>query len=173
MKKIFLFALGTLLFASCKTTQHTPNTVENSSQKGKPSTAPEEKLYYVEQVKNDFRSVTEEQKNKFLTDYKATEPQYSILFFTQGFNGEEVRVENSNGIHFKGGVTTNQQTGLAKNMRILNTENHSIFDVATRKTIFINAELASQHKFIYVMKDANNKETPYKITYSDLLRPEK
>lgn len=173
MKKIFLITIGTLFITSCKSTQkHTPVNVENTTEKNKMA-IPEEKLYYKEQVRNDFRAVSEEQKNAFLSDYKATEPQYSILFFTQGFNGEEIRVEAASNIRFKGSVKTDNETGLAKNMRILNTHNHSIFDVSTRKTIFINSEMAAQYKFIYVMKDKNDNETPYKITYSNLLRPEK
>src|SRR5690606_27720771 len=126
----------------------------------------------VEDVRNDFRSVSEQTKNKFLEGYKATEKQYSILFFTQGFTGEQIHVKNDKGSVFKGSVITNKKTGLAKNMRILNTSTNSIYDQPTNKTIFIDTRMAYQNKFVYVMKNLSNKKKPYKITYSTLLRPE-
>ena len=41
-----------------------------------------------------------------------------------------------------------------------------------KKKIFIKPEKIKKHKFIYIMKD-KNAEQPYKITYSDKLRPAK
>lgn len=132
-----------------------------------------EPIYYTEQVRNDFRSVTETTQNKFLEMYDATTKDYAILFFTQGFTGEEVVVKNNDNVLFKGMVFTNKQTGLAKNMRIVSTEMTSIYDTATKKTIYIKPEKASKHKFIYVLKGNINEDKPYKITFSDKLRPEK
>jgi len=70
-------------------------------------------------------------------------------------------------------VTTDKKTGLAKNMRILNTTETTIYDQATKKTIYIDPQKAMKHKFIYVMKELSNEDKPYKITYSDKLRPAK
>lgn len=171
MKRILLLLLFSSLLTMCKSTPVGGNgkPIEEEPLKNEDK---KDELYYTEQVKNDFRSVPESGKKKFLEGYKATESQYSILFFTQGFSGEQLTVKNSQGTVYKGSVLTNNKTGLAKNMRIINTENNSIFDQATKKTIYIDTKLASKHKFIYVMKDLSNKEKPYKITYSDLLRPE-
>lgn len=172
MKRIFLLLMLSFTLIMCKSTPVGGNDKPTSNAASK-SEDKKEELYFTEQVRNDFRAVSEEVKNDFLRAYKATEPQYSILFFTQGFNGEQITVKNSNGTVYKGSVLTDKTTGLAKNMRILNTENNSIYDQATKKTIFIDTKMAKQYKFIYVMKDLSNTEKPYKITYSDLLRPEK
>ncbi len=172
-KSLTLLICG-LAIVSCKTAK--TNTANDSSKKhdkrelfrkGK------EEVYYTEQIKNDFRAVTENVQYKFLQSYQATEKQYSILFFTQGFNGEEIHVKNDEGTLFKGSVLTNKKTGLAKNMRIVNTEVTSIYDKATKKTIYINSDKAAKYKFVYVMKGNMDDEKPYKITFSDKLRPEK
>lgn len=171
MKRILLLVLVSLFFTMCKT----PSTVivnDNNSSTIKDENLKDE-LFYTEQIKNDFRSVSDAVKKDFLNGYKATDAKYSILFFTQGFSGEEIIVKNSEETVFKGKISSDKKTGLAKNMRILNTENNSVFDNSTNKTIFIDSKMASEYKFIYVMKDLSNKEKPYKITYSNLLRPVK
>lgn len=172
-KSLALLICG-LAIVSCKTAK--TNTANDSSKKHhKMEIFGKEKkeIYYTEQIKNDFRSVTENVQYKFLQSYQATEKQYSILFFTQGFNGEEIHVKNEEGTLFKGSVLTNKKTGLAKNMRIVNTEVTSIYDKSAKKTIYINSDKASKYKFIYVMKGNKEDEKPYKITFSDKLRPEK
>lgn len=165
-----IFALlASVLFVSCKSVKVT----NPSSAEDYPVKVALKKEYYEEQVRNDFRAVSEEVKNKFLRAYKADTSEYSILFFTQGFEGERVVVSNGESKVYDGGVKTNKVTGLAKNMRINNTEITIIYDEKTDKSISLNSELAKKHKFIYVMKDVKNDEKPYKVTFSDLLRPEK
>lgn len=168
-----LFILCVLVFTSCKTSNVKNTESEKKEEKRALVKADEKDVFYTEQVKNDFRAVSDQAKQKFLEAYNATEKQYSILFFTQGFNGEKLEVKNDNNTLFKGAVKTNKTTGLAKNMRIVNDEETSIYDAATKKTIYINARKASKHKFIYVMKGSANEDKPYKITYSDNLRPER
>lgn len=173
--KTMLLFVCSLMFFSCKTARTgtgTSTTIEKESKIEKEAAKADE-IYFTEQIKNDFRAVSENTQYDFLVAYKATEPQYSILFFTQGFSGEEITVKNDNGTLFKNKITTNEQTGLAKNMRIVNTSTTSIYDKSTRKTIYINPEKAEKHKFIYVMKGNPDEEKPYKITYSDKLRPER
>lgn len=131
-----------------------------------------EKIYYTEQTRNDFRAVSEKVQKKFLKDYKADTPEYAILFFTKGFNGEKIEVRNEEEIIFVDGVTTDKKTGLAKNMRINVTIDTEIYDKATKKKIYVKSEKVGKHKFIYIMKDTDG-EQPYKITYSDKLRPAK
>ncbi len=170
MKKLpYLLLLA--LFAMCKT----PQTVFNSgnSEKKEEKKREESKIFFTEQTRNDFRSVSESVQKKFLHDYKASEKQYSILFFTQGYYGEVITVKNNGETLYKDMVTTDKNSGLAKNMRILNTVETSIYDQATKKTIYIDSEKAMKHKFIYVMKDLSSEDKPYKITYSDKLRPAK
>lgn len=170
---IFLVAVFSII--SCKTVKkNTVNdTDKNEKNKKELVRKDKEEVFYTEQIKNDFRAVSESAQAKFIEAYKATDKQYSILFFTQGFNGETVTVKNDKETLFKGMVLTNKKTGLAKNMRIVNTNSTSVYDSATKKTIYINEEKAQKHKFIYVMKGNVNDDKPYKITFSDKLRPEK
>jgi len=173
--KILLLALGMLSVVSCKTTakKNSEKDSDTNDKKELVRSDKKEEIFFTEQTRNDFRAVSESAQQKFLEAYNATDKQYSILFFTQGFNGEDVIVKNGNSTLYKGSVLTNKTTGLAKNMRIVNTEVTSIYDKATKKTIYINTNKASKHKFVYVMKGNPDEEKPYKITYSDKLRPEK
>ncbi|MBA5792350.1 hypothetical protein H1R17_07425 [Flavobacterium sp. xlx-214] len=171
--KRILFLVATLIFVSCKTSKTTKDNSSDKKEEKRELVRKDNTVYYTEQVKNDFRAVTENAQYKFLEAYKATDKQYSILFFTQGFNGDDVVVKNNDETIFKGSVLTNKKTGLAKNMRINNTEETSIYDKSTKKTIYIKGDKARKHKFIYVMKGNADEDKPYKITYSDKLRPEK
>ncbi len=172
--KSLIFLLCVFTIASCKTTKkNTEKQNETTAKRELIKSDKKEEVFYTEQVKNDFRSVTETAQRKFLESYNATDKEYSILFFTQGFTGEEVVVKNDKNTLYKGMVFTDKSTGLAKNMRIVNTDVTSIYDKATKKTIYLNTDKASKHKFIYVMKGNVTDAKPYKITYSDKLRPER
>lgn len=171
--KILLFLVLALTIVSCKTTKTKTTKDADTGERKELVRKDKEAVFYTEQVKNDFRAVTESAKIKFLESYNATDKEYAILFFTQGFTGEEIVVKSDKNTLYKGMVLTNKKTGLAKNMRITNTEVTSIYDKATKRTIVINSEKARKHKFIYVMKGDVNDDKPYKITFSDKLRPEK
>ncbi len=172
--KSLIFLICVFTIVSCKTSKKsTVKDTDSNNKKELVRKDKEEAVFYTEQIKNDFRSVTESAQIKFLESYNAVDKEYSILFFTQGFTGEEVVVKNDKNTLYKGMVFTNNKTGLAKNMRIVNTEVTSIYDKATKKTIYINTDKARKHKFIYVMKGNVNDDKPYKITFSDKLRPEK
>lgn len=175
IKKILLLFLMSFFLVMCKAPKLASDRVDAQNDKKHKEVEKEETkdVYYTEQVKNDFRAVSDGVRDKFLKDYKATEDKYSILFFTQGFFGEEVTVKNDDGQLFKGMVTTDKHSGLAQNMRILNTSDTKIYDKGTKKTIRIESAKAAKHKFIYVMKDVSNEDKPYKITFSDKLRPAK
>ena len=165
LKKLpFIFLV--LLFTMCKSKK---NVTDSTKVEEKEKV---EKIYYTEQTKNDFRAVSEKVQKKFLKDYKADTPEYAILFFTKGFNGEKIEVKNEEEIIFVDGVTTDKTTGLAKNMRIKVTLDTEIYDKATKKKIYVKSDKVGKHKFIYIMKDTDG-EQPYKITYSDKLRPAK
>jgi len=171
MRKILMLSLAVLVFASCKSKKIAISSENKTETVDKAEDKTERVIFYTEQVRNDFRAVSDKTRDEFLNGYRATDKKYSILFFTQGFNSEEITVKNDDGILFKGLVTTDNNTGLAKNMRILNTKETEIFDKGSRKTIYISPEMAGKYKFIYVMKGDADDEKPYKITYSDNLRP--
>lgn len=163
LKKLPLLFL-ILLFAMCKSKK---NVTTGSSEDKK-----KEKIYYTEQIRDDFRSVSQKTQNKFLKDYKANTEEYAILFFTKGFNGEEITVKNEEGEIYKGIIFSDKESGLAKNMRIKSNIETEIYDKETKKKIYIKPESVGKHKFIYIMKETGS-ETPYKITYSNKLRPAK
>ena len=171
MKKILIFTSLLFVLASCKSKKVAVQADGKTETVEKTEEKLEREIFYTEQVRNDFRAVSDKTRDEFLNGYRATDKKYSILFFTQGFNSEEVTVKNENDVLFKGLVTTDKSTGLAKNMRIVNTEETEIFDAGSQKTIYISPEMASKHKFIYVMKGNQTDDKPYKITYSDNLRP--
>lgn len=165
LKKLpFIFLV--VLFTMCKSKKNTTDSTKVDEKKKN------EKIYYIEQTRNDFRAVSEKVQKKFLKDYKADTPEYAILFFTKGFNGEKIEVRNEDEIIFVDGITTDKTTGLAKNMRINVTLDTEIYDSATKKRIYVKTEKVGKHKFVYIMKDTDG-EQPYKITYSDKLRPAK
>lgn len=173
MKKILLFSSLLFVLGSCKSKKVV---IDGSSEtavieKAEAEEKAERTILYTEQVRNDFRAVSDKTRDEFLNGYRATDKKYSILFFTQGYNSEEVTVKNNDEIVFKGLVKTNKNTGLAKNMRILNTIETEIYDNGSKQSIFINPEMAQKYKFIYVMKGNTDEEKPYKITYSHNLRP--
>lgn len=165
LKKLpFIFLI--LLFTMCKSKEI------GSDGSRKEEKTKSEKIYYTEQTKNDFRAVSDKVQKKFLKDYKADTEEFAILFFTKGFNGELITVKNEEGEIFKDIVFTDKETGLAKNMRIKSAVETEIYDKGTKKKIYIKPESVGKHKFIYIMKDTSG-EQPYKITYSDKLRPAK
>lgn len=171
MRKILIFTSLLFVLASCKSKKVAVQSDSKTEIIDKTEEKAEREIFYTEQVRNDFRTVSDKTRDEFLNGYRATDKKYSILFFTQGFNSEEITVKNEDGVLFKGLVATDKNTGLAKNMRILNTKETEIYDKGSRKTIYISPEMAGKHKFIYVMKGNPDKDKPYKITYSDNLRP--
>ncbi|HLW62217.1 MAG TPA: hypothetical protein VKY33_02335, partial [Flavobacterium sp.] len=82
-KTMILFVCS-ITFFSCKTAKTVTNTSSTTEKESKieKDAAKADEIYYTEQVKNDFRAVSESTQYDFLVAYKATEPQYSILFFT-------------------------------------------------------------------------------------------
>lgn len=170
MMKKLPYLLLLLLFAMCKTPKLATDT--NKKVEDKKEKRESKEIYYTEQTRNDFRSVSENVKKKFLEDYKAVEHGYAILFFTQGFNGEKVVVKNSEGTLYKGEIISDKTSGLAKNMRINTLIDTEIHDKESDKTFYINSKKAQKHKFVYIMKDSDS-DKPYKITFSDKLRPAK
>lgn len=166
-----LFLVFISVLVSCKSTKKTFDSNNNSKTENKLERNDNSNTFYTEQVRNDFRAVSDSAKKKFLDGYNAADSKYSILFFTQGFNGENFEVTNNKDVIYKGSILTNKKTGLAKNMRVDNTTTIKIYDKETKKTIEINNNKAQKHKFIYLMK-TNGTDNKYTITYSDKLRPE-
>lgn len=118
--------------------------------------------------------------DKILKDSKAEEEQYSLLLFTQFFNGEELIVKNNDEILLKEPLQTINNFGLAKAIRINNNYDVKIKDMDMNVQILVKCNLAKTHKFIYIeknkyLKDEVGKDSilntkkVYKIIYSNSL----
>lgn len=123
------------------------------------------------QYRDDFRSVSESQKKQFLSDMNANGDNFSVLILTKGFKGELVTISNEKKTLYKGTTITNLGNGIAHSLRIDNTLPTTINDKISNKEVIIEPKKAQQYKFIYVMKDNAKTKNPYKITYSNTLRP--
>lgn len=123
------------------------------------------------QYRDDFRSVSEAGRKKFLTEMKATSETASVLILTKGFKGEDVVIANEKKLLYKGNPISHLETGIAGYITINNTLATRITDKISKKEAVIDSENAKKHKFVYVMKDQAQQGNPYVITYSNKLRP--
>ncbi len=123
------------------------------------------------QYRDDFRSVSDAGKKKFLTEMKANGETASVLILTKGFKGEDVVVTNEKKTLYKGNPISHLETGIAGYLTIDNTLVTRISDKLSEKEAVIDPENARKHKFVYVMKDHAQQGNPYVITYSNKLRP--
>ena len=130
-----------------------------------------EKVEPVIQFREDFRSVSDAGKKKFLTEMKANGASASVLILTKGFKGEDVVVTNVKKILYKGNPISHLETGIAGYLTIDNTLATRISDKLSGKEAVIDLENAGKYKFVYVMKDHGQQGNPYVITYSNKLRP--
>ncbi|WP_121965404.1 hypothetical protein [Myroides sp. N17-2] len=182
MKKLPFLAL-IVLFSMCKSASHvatiTPPkelTVDERIEKIKEEERlPEEKdvidLPDYAQVRDDFRSVTDKTKDNYLKNIKATGENYSVVILTKGFKGENISVKGDNKSYYYGMTMSDLKTGIAKSIRVENSQNIVLKDSYTGGSLTIESDHAKMFKFIYVMKNNGNKTTPFKVTFSNTLRP--
>ena len=162
--RITILILFSLLFVMCKSKQAATETkVSDNDIK----TEAKSNVQY----RDDFRSVSNKEKEVFLKKLKAEAKNYSVLIFTRGYKGEGIQVSNAAKIMYSGNVISNLKTGIGHYIRIDNTVDTKVFDSFTKKSIILEAEEVKKHKFIYLMKDSSNKSQPFSITYSNTLRP--
>lgn len=182
MKKLPLLAL-LILFAMCKSASHTNTktikkelTIEEridgiKEENRLPEASDVLDLPDYAQVRDDFRSVSDKTKDSYLQGMKATDDQYSVVILTQGFKGENITVKNDAKSFYYGMTMSNLSTGIAKSIRVDNAKDFTIYDSFTKGDVTISSDNAKMFKFIYIMKNNNNKETPFKVTFSNTLRP--
>ncbi|MHA3789753.1 hypothetical protein ACX0HA_16215 [Flavobacterium hauense] len=154
MKKIILIIFTASLFTMCGT-----------SKSAKGSTKPEV------QYKDDFRSATEKEKSALLKKLNATGANHSVLILTQNYKGEQIIVSNEQKTFYKEYPISNKKTGIADELRIDNTTDTKVYDTFSKKEAVISAKEAQKHKFIYLMKNPPGGDSPFRITYSNTLRP--
>lgn len=158
MKKAFLFLLMTVALAAC-------------GSKKKAAAAADEPAKPEVQYRDDFRATTAAKKNKLLKTLKATGKNYSVLIFTKGFKGEQITVSSNGKTLYRGNQISNLKTGIADQVRIINTTDTKIYDGLSKAEITLPAEETQKHKYVYLMKDNDGKGSPFVITYSNTLRP--
>ncbi|MBB1148624.1 MULTISPECIES: hypothetical protein [unclassified Myroides] len=194
MKKLpFLFLIA--LFAMCKSVPHgssstSSSTSSNSSSTDSPSKdlTIEERIEEIKeenrlpeakdvidlpdyaQVRDDFRSVTEKTKEAYLQGMQATGEKYSVVILTQGFKGENIVVKSDSKTFFKGMTMSDLSNGIAKSVRVENTADFTVTDSYTNSEVTIESDHAKMFKFIYIMKNSS-KDNPFKVTFSNTLRP--
>lgn len=154
MKKIIPILFIAFLFTMCGTTK---------SAKG--SAKPEV------QYKDDFRSATDKEKKTLLKKLNASGTNYSVLILTQNYKGEQISVSNEKKTLYKEYPISNMKTGIADELRIDNTLDTKVYDNLSKKEAIISSKEAKKHKFIYLMKNPPGGDSPFRITYSNTLRP--
>ena len=157
MKKIVLIIVVSVLLAMC-------GSKKNATAAAEKTEGPEV------QYRDDFKAAPESQKNKLLKTLKATGKNYSVLVFTKAYKGEKITVSSNGKTLYRGNLISSLKTGIAEEIRIVNTAETKVYDDLTKKEVIIPAEEAQKHKFIYLMKE-NGKNNPFTITYSNTLRP--
>ena len=134
-------------------------------------TVSEERKEPLIQYRDDFRSVSDTGRKKFLTEMKATGETASVLILTKGFKGEDVVIANEKKVLYKGNPISHLETGIAGYITIDNMLATRITDKLSKKEEVIDSKNAGKYKFVYVMKNKAQLGNPYVITYSNTLRP--
>ncbi|AJA68727.1 hypothetical protein HX045_04315 [Myroides odoratimimus] len=181
MKKLPFLAL-IVLFSMCKSASHVATkppkelTVDERIEKIKEEDRlPEEDdvmdLPDYAQVRDDFRSVTDKTKANYLRGMNASADNYSVVILTKGFKGENISIKGNSKTYYYAMTMSDLRSGIAKSIRVDNTQNIVLKDSYTGGSLTIESDHAKMFKFIYVMKNNANKETPFKVTFSNTLRP--
>lgn len=123
------------------------------------------------QVRDDFKSVSSQEKETFLKQKKATSNTKSVIILTNGFKGEKITAQQNNKTVYSAYPITNLKTKYADSFSFSNTENLIIYDSFSKKELLLESKKVSSYKFIYIMKTTTEKGESYKITLSNTLRP--
>jgi len=118
-------------------------------------------------VFTEYKSLRPEWLKKgLLEDYKAQEKNYSLLFFTGGFDKQNTQIINKKDTLYNGNLKTGSM-GLAEVLKINNTEPLKI--IISDTILKLKIKNMMDYKFIYLSKDYKGKY-PYTVTYSNTPR---
>lgn len=123
------------------------------------------------QVRDDFKSVSSQEKNTFLKQKKATSTTKSVVILTNGFKGEKITAKQNNKTVYSAYPITNLKTKYADSFSFSNTESLIIHDSFSKKELLLESKKVNSYKFIYIMKTITNEKASYKVTLSNTLRP--
>jgi hypothetical protein len=89
----------------------------------------------------------------FLTELKATDSIYSILFFTSHYDRNMVAVKNGSEIIFNDKLTSDLSFGLANTLRFDNRFDVEIKDIQNDYSFKINNNISKKYKYIYIKRN--------------------
>lgn len=163
MNKLLCLSLAGIMLLSCSTKKTTTDTANSSNHI-------EIKQNHNVQYLDDFTSASPAVKETLLKELRAEEAKYSVVILTQNYKGEKIIIKNSKRKLYDDYTISNLKSKLAREVRIDNTLDTTVYDNLTKTMITIEAKEAQKHKFIYIKKNPGSKNI-FTITYSNTLRP--
>ena len=122
------------------------------------------------EVRDDFRSSSEQEKKNFLKEVNGTSDSKSVLILTKGYKGEKIMVTQKGKTVYSKYPITNLKTHLADYFSFENNKILIITDNFSKQKVVIEPKKAAKYKYIYLRKDYNKDVATYKITFSNTLR---
>lgn len=116
--------------------------------------------------KDDCVPVPEHFRKEVLKKYDSENEKYSLLYFTELFEDDEITVSNENETLYSGLVSTIEGVGLANVVRIDNNYTTNVY-IKNEKYSFIIKK--GKYKYIYVSKIKKDKKNKYTIAYRNIL----
>lgn len=104
-------------------------------------------------------------KQKILTDYEAQKNEYSLIFFTQNYNGDDIKVTNDEKVIFDGQLNSDSSLGLAKTLRVDNNFDVEIKEKISSFKFSLKKNQLKKYKYIYIARIKGNSR--YLINYSN------
>lgn len=152
MKKIVLICFAQL-FIMCGSTKEASTSNDNF------------------QVRDDFKSASENYTTSFLKAKNAVDKNKSVIILTQGFKGEKIVIKQNNKTIYSQYPITNLKKQYADSFSFLNNDDIVISDQYLKEDLVLESKKVSSYKFIYIMKESSNEKSSYKVTLSNTLRP--
>lgn len=122
------------------------------------------------EVRDDFRSSSEQETKNFLKEVNGTSDSKSVLILTKGHKGEKIMATQEGKTVYSKYPITNLKTHLADYFSFDNNKTLIIKDNFSKQEVIIEPKKAAKYKFIYLRKDYVKDVATYKITFSNTLR---
>ena len=122
------------------------------------------------EVRDDFRSSSEQKTKNFLKEVNGTSDSKSVLILTKGYKGEKIIASQEGKTIYSKYPITNLKTHLADYFSFENSKILIITDNFSKQEVIIEPKNAAKYKYIYLRKDYNKDVATYKITFSNTLR---
>lgn len=122
------------------------------------------------EVRDDFRSSSEQETKNFLKEVNGTSDSKSVLILTKGYKGEKIIATQESKTVYSKYPISNLKTHLADYFSFENNKVLIISDNFSKQEVVIEPKKAVKYKFIYLRKDYDKDVATYKITFSNTLR---